>query len=151
MTTQNPRLAGRMNAAARESVQAELATGRDATNPAFTFSGTSNSLLLAIADGMLDANGLARHELANRGLNENGTWVGFDRAREIHLGGQACDEIAAPTDAAEAAAAEIAMRILRIGTLDARNSDRKDFSEVACWQVKEALLAAYAAGQAAAK
>lgn len=151
MTSKIPTPTSRMSPAARERVQAELTNGLDATNAAFTFSGTSNALLLAIADGVLDADGLVRQELANRGLDQDGTWVGFDRAREIHLGGQAREDIATPTDAAKAAAAEIARRILRIESLDAVNSDRQDFHEIAVWQIKEALLAAFAAGQVAAR
>lgn len=141
----------RMTDAARERVQQQLADRSDSNNPAFTFSCTNTALLLAMADGVIDPVDLAKAELANRGLDADGVWCGFDRAREIHLGGHARNDIAAPTDAAEAAAAEIAKRILRIETLDAVNSDRQDFHEVACWQVKEALLAAHAAGQAAAR
>jgi len=41
-------------------------------------------VLAAVARGELDLNCLAREELANRGLDQNGTWVGFDQARSIH-------------------------------------------------------------------
>lgn len=42
-------------------------------------------VLAAVARGELDLNRLAREELATRGLNRNGVWVGFDRAkRELH-------------------------------------------------------------------
>lgn len=40
----------------------------------------------------------------------------------------------------------IAKKFLHIDTLDARNWDKLDFHDVAVWQVKEALLAAYEAG-----
>jgi hypothetical protein len=43
----------------------------------------------------------------------------------------------------------IAQRHLNINTLETRASDRLDFHEVAVWQVKAALLAAYRAGQKA--
>ena len=38
-----------------------------------------------------------------------------------------------------------------IETLETRNSDRLDFHDVAVWAIRNALEAAYAAGQAAAK
>ena len=40
-------------------------------------------LVAAVRDG-LDLNLLARVELASRGLDRDGAWVGFQRAREIH-------------------------------------------------------------------
>ena len=42
------------------------------------------ALLAAAARGELDLNRLARVELASRGLDRDGVWVGFERAREIH-------------------------------------------------------------------
>ena len=44
---------------------------------------------------------------------------------------------------------EIATQILNLETLDTRKSDRLDFHELAVWQIKKALEAAYAAGQKA--
>ena len=44
----------------------------------------ASKVLAAVARGEFDLNRLAREELASRGQDENGTWVGFDRAREIH-------------------------------------------------------------------
>jgi len=41
-------------------------------------------VLAAVARGELDLNRLAREEIAARGLDKNGQWVGFDRARGIH-------------------------------------------------------------------
>ena len=43
----------------------------------------------------------------------------------------------------------IALTILGVETLDTRNSDRLDFQELAVWQIKKALEAAYAAGREA--
>ena len=43
----------------------------------------------------------------------------------------------------------IARQHLRFTTLEARNIDSLDFREVAVWQVREALLAAYEAGRGA--
>ncbi len=46
---------------------------------------------------------------------------------------------------------QIALDHLFIETLETRNSDRLDFQEVSVWGVKSALMAAYEAGQQAAK
>lgn len=42
--------------------------------------------------------------------------------------------------------ARIARECFNCKTLETQNSDRLDFSNVAVWQIKEALHAAYAAG-----
>lgn len=49
------------------------------------FTMTSNQLLVLAARGEVDLNRLAKGLLAGRGLGRDGEWVGFDRAREIHL------------------------------------------------------------------
>jgi len=41
-------------------------------------------VLAAAARGELDLNRLAREELAARGLDDKGVWVGFDRAKILH-------------------------------------------------------------------
>lgn len=41
-------------------------------------------LLSEAAKGNIDLNAMARRELANRGLDQNGDWVGFPKAAEIH-------------------------------------------------------------------
>jgi hypothetical protein len=46
---------------------------------------------------------------------------------------------------------QIALDHLFIESLVTRNSDRLDFHEVCVWAVKSALMAAYEAGQQAAK
>lgn len=43
----------------------------------------------------------------------------------------------------------IARKHLLVETLETRGSDRLDFSDVAVWSIKAALLAAFEAGQAA--
>jgi hypothetical protein len=43
--------------------------------------------------------------------------------------------------------ASIARRVMRIPTLEARNSDRLDFHEVSVWEILKALRLAYRAGQ----
>jgi hypothetical protein len=40
-------------------------------------------VLAAAARGEIDLNRLAREELAARGLDDLGIWVGFDRAKQI--------------------------------------------------------------------
>ena len=44
----------------------------------------SAEVLAAVARGELDLNKLAREELAARGLDQDGHWVGFKKAAEIH-------------------------------------------------------------------
>lgn len=46
--------------------------------------------------------------------------------------------------------AALAKEHLDVETLETRNSDRLDFHDVAVWNIKAALEAAYRAGQAAA-
>ena len=41
-------------------------------------------VLAAVARGELDLNRLAREELASRGLNDQGKWIGFDAAKKHH-------------------------------------------------------------------
>ncbi len=38
-------------------------------------------VLAAVARGEIDLNQIAREELASRGLNDQGRWVGFDQSR----------------------------------------------------------------------
>ena len=57
---------------------------RDDENPDFLFSTTFTSLLVKIAKGQVDAEFYARKELANRGLDLNGNWVGFEAAAKEH-------------------------------------------------------------------
>ena len=47
----------------------------------------------------------------------------------------------------DAELASIARRVIRIPTLEARNSDRLDFHEVSVWELLKALRLAYRAGQ----
>lgn len=68
-----------MKATARRAA-AELP---DNLNPAFIFSLTATELLLEIAAGRIDAQALARQELADRGVDATGAWVGFTAAEKI--------------------------------------------------------------------
>ena len=43
-----------------------------------------SKVLAAAARGEIDLNQLAREELASRGLDTKGVWVGFERAKQIH-------------------------------------------------------------------
>jgi len=52
----------------------------DDENPKYMFQTTNTSLLSKIVSGELDPVDLARKEMANRGLNADGDWVGFDNA-----------------------------------------------------------------------
>lgn len=56
----------------------------DDNNPSFIFSLTSNQLLSEAIKGDFDLVYLVRRELANRGLDSNGRWVGFNEAKRIH-------------------------------------------------------------------
>lgn len=42
-------------------------------------------VLVAVSKGELDLNLIAREELAKRGLDQNGLWIGFERARRQNL------------------------------------------------------------------
>lgn len=131
-----------------ERIRRALASGGDETSSDFLFSTTHTTLLLAVEAGLIDPVRLARAELAGRGLDANGDWVGFPRARQIHLGPAVAD--CTDTDAAQVAVAEAARRLLHIETLDTRNADALDFHELAVWSIREALAAAFEAGAASA-
>lgn len=51
----------------------------DDKNPIYMFQTTHFSLLCKVVKGEIDLLALARKELANRGLDDNGAWVGFDK------------------------------------------------------------------------
>jgi len=57
----------------------------DFKNPEFIFSATHTFLLTRIVKGEINPIQLAKKQLVNRGQNENGEWVGFKRAYEIHF------------------------------------------------------------------
>jgi hypothetical protein len=46
---------------------------------------------------------------------------------------------------------DIASQVLGVQTLEARNSDSLDFHDLAIWNIKQALEAAYLAGQNSVK
>ena len=55
----------------------------DEENPRFIFSLTHTSLLLDIAEGKIDSVELAKREIAARGLDKDGKWIGFDQAEKF--------------------------------------------------------------------
>lgn len=60
------------------------ANRKDDDNPSFIFSLTSSKLLAEAIDGDFDLIYLVRRELANRGQDSKGKWVGFEEAKRIH-------------------------------------------------------------------
>lgn len=57
---------------------------QDELNPQFMFQGTATDLLVAATKGEIDLNQLVAKELAGRGLDKDGKWVGFAKAEVIH-------------------------------------------------------------------
>ncbi len=55
----------------------------DDLNPDFIFGMTSHSLLMDIVNGKIDPVQLARNEMANRGLDKGGEWIGFEAAAKL--------------------------------------------------------------------
>lgn len=51
----------------------------DDENPIYLYSTINTSLLVKIVNGEIDPTQLARTELNNRGLDNDGQWVGFNR------------------------------------------------------------------------
>lgn len=51
--------------------------GEDDLNPTFLFQGTHIDLLLQCANGEFNLRKMARDEVANRGLNLKGEWIGW--------------------------------------------------------------------------
>ena len=49
----------------------------DDLNPKYLFQGIATDLLVAIVKKQIDPAKLARNELRNRGLNDEGAWIGF--------------------------------------------------------------------------
>lgn len=65
--------------------QGERGELKDDANPAYLFSTTWTELLVRIVSGEVSATFMASMELANRGLDKQGKWVGFDQADKIHF------------------------------------------------------------------
>ena len=56
----------------------------DELDPRYIFSMTATKLLTEALKGEFSIEYLVRHELANRGVNRDGVWVGFPQAKELH-------------------------------------------------------------------
>lgn len=56
----------------------------DDLNPEIMFSGTATQLLVDGVNRRIDLEAIASKELANRGLDLQGNWVGFEKANQIH-------------------------------------------------------------------
>ncbi len=56
----------------------------DELDPRYIFNLTFTQLLVEALSGEFDLKYLASRQLANRGLDKEGKWIGFDRAKEVH-------------------------------------------------------------------
>jgi hypothetical protein len=56
----------------------------DNLNPQFIFNSTETQLLIEALNGEYDLNYLVRKELANRGVDAKGLWIGFNEAKLRH-------------------------------------------------------------------
>ena len=61
---------------------ADEGTTPDSENPLFLFQGTATKLLVMALNGEFDFATLARRELADRGLNLKGEWIGFQKEQQ---------------------------------------------------------------------
>jgi hypothetical protein len=57
---------------------------KDDENPGFIFSLTNTKVLTEALQGDFDLVYLVRRELANRGFDSKGKWIGFEEAKKIH-------------------------------------------------------------------
>lgn len=55
----------------------------DEENPEYMFQGVPTSLVLKVALKKVDAIYQAKKELANRGFDKNGKWIGFPEAKKL--------------------------------------------------------------------
>ena len=56
---------------------------KDELNPKYIFALTDTSLLTDAINGKIDLQVLAIRELASRGLNNKGAWIGFEAANKL--------------------------------------------------------------------
>jgi len=57
---------------------------RDSENPDYAFQGFDTKLLVSFADPKVDVHYYIRKELANRGLDNKGFWIGFEASKKLH-------------------------------------------------------------------
>ncbi len=78
-------LGGELTKAGEERlISKDYGSRADDINPKFIFSLTATALLVEALRDNLNLKQLIRIELANRGLNAEGNWVGFEQAAKIH-------------------------------------------------------------------
>lgn len=58
----------------------------DDLNPVYLFSTTKTQLLVKLVKGDVNALDLVRYELAERGLDMEGKWIGFEAAKKFITG-----------------------------------------------------------------
>lgn len=63
--------------------QGLTALTQDSDNPALALQMISTTVLAMAARGEIDLNQFARQELASRGLNWRGAWIGFEKAAAL--------------------------------------------------------------------
>lgn len=56
---------------------------KDELDPRYIFSNTNTALLTEALKGEFDLEYLVKRELANRGFDSKGRWIGFIQAREL--------------------------------------------------------------------
>lgn len=64
-------------------MKAAYTPNRDDNNPAYMFQTTDTALLVAAACGAISLRALVMNELAIRGRDMNGDWVGFEKAKPL--------------------------------------------------------------------
>lgn len=65
-------------------LSSNFASRPDDINPKYLFTQTATALLVEALRGDFDLKALIRAELANRGQDDKGNWVGFEQAAKIH-------------------------------------------------------------------
>jgi hypothetical protein len=65
-------------------LSSNFASRPDDVNPKYLFTQTATALLVEALRGDFDLKALIRAELANRGQDNKGNWVGFEQAAKIH-------------------------------------------------------------------
>ena len=116
----------------------------DEVNPRYLFNDTHPWLLLAVASGLVDAQQVARSEMAHRALDANGEYCSWGDAARVWVENQ---QAPGDLELATAAARRVAADCLKI-ELEVRGSDGLDFHDLSVWSLREALVAAYQAGAA---
>lgn len=57
---------------------------QDSKNPKFLFQSTDTELLIKAVSGKINLLQLVEKELANRGLDKSGKWIGFSAAEKLY-------------------------------------------------------------------